>query len=166
VHKNDEHRPGSILQRARFSLRTWILKFQDGRGIAVILWQIALFMLILGNAFGYVHGDLHAGNVVLEKRLETSHAFLIGSRRYQLPKGTWLVRLVDMDSCRFKLRDRTIIDLKTGRCTADLSYLCTSIANIRGVDKIESLAWITKRRTPSFSSRALLKRLGKTIREV
>ena len=167
VHNGDDYLPGMIMKRACISLRKWILDTLDEAGIVTVLWQIALFLLVLGNAFGYAHGDLHPGNVVLERRLTKSHSFTFGAHRYRLPKGTWLPRFVDMDTSRFKLRDGTIINLgKDQYCPADLYMLCSRISNIRGVDELSSLTWMKNRKFESFSARAILRRLGKSLREV
>ena len=164
VHKDDEYRTGAILRRSGASLRAWILETLDEKGIRTILWQIALFTLILGHAFGYVHGDLHAGNVVLDRRLEREYSFMFGGRRFTLPRGAWIVKLVDMDSCRFNLFDGTVVDLRPQASTPDMHYLCTSVAHIRGVETLASLSWITRTRKPSTTPRALLQRLGADLR--
>ncbi len=166
VHKDNDIRAGCLDRRGVISLGDWLSIVQEkGEAeLGVILWQVALYLLLLGQAFGFRHGDLHPWNILLEEPLEHDQELTWGSQRFLIPKGSWKVRFVDLDTARFRQRDGSVTDLRPESTFPDFLYLCSSLVRFKHFGSFTSLRWMTmnlkKRRYEAFASKAALRRLG------
>ncbi len=100
------------LQRADITLADWVLlprlRAEDDGALQSILFQLAFVLAAYQEAIQFVHGDLHAGNVMLVRSEETYGWYECEDEWFRVPLHGWRVALVDFGRSCFRWKDRWV----------------------------------------------------------